>query len=303
MKRLLIIEDDKTIGNIYRQKFQLDGFEVALATDGETGLSAVQQTAPDVVVLDLMLPKLSGIEILKKMRAVEATRLVPVIVLTNAYLAGQVQEAWNAGANQCLVKACTTPRQVGEVVKKILAASGDSKAIIPGPEKASGHLASKPLSNPPPRATGTSPAIQSRPPIRFDHRADPASSEAGADSGLDLGRLLDFAENDAGKLHEMAELYYAQTESQIGQIRRELEQRRPSDARRLAMKGAVASGTLGLTRMENLLQGVSQCCTLEGLADAEKYLQQAADEMAGIRKFLADLTKALSKVNATPAPR
>src|SRR6185312_2995093 len=123
MKKMLIIEDDQIVGNIYRHKFQVEGFQVALATDGEAGLTAVKESKPDVVILDLMLPKLNGVEILKKMRAEPATKLIPVIVLSNAYLSSLVQEAWKAGANHCMIKASCTPRQLVELVNRTLSSS------------------------------------------------------------------------------------------------------------------------------------------------------------------------------------
>jgi DNA-binding response OmpR family regulator len=153
MKKMLIIEDDQIVGNIYRHKFQVEGFQVALATDGEAGLTAVKEFKPDVVILDLMLPKLNGVEILKKMRADAATKPIPVIVLSNAYLSSLVQEAWKAGANHCMIKASCTPRQLVELVNRTIAAS---TAVEPAPSKAaqvskSGQPAASPAASPQPR--------------------------------------------------------------------------------------------------------------------------------------------------------
>src|SRR5256884_9773416 len=130
MKKMLIVEDDQIVGNIYRHKFQVEGFQVSLATDGEAGAAAVKEINPDVVILDLMLPKLNGVEILKKMRAEPTTKSIPVIVLSNAYLGSLIQEAWKAGANHCMIKASCTPRQLIELVNKTIGASppGESPA-------------------------------------------------------------------------------------------------------------------------------------------------------------------------------
>jgi DNA-binding response OmpR family regulator len=150
MKKVLIIEDDKIVGNIYRHKFQVEGFQVALAEDGELGYKAVGEFQPDVVVLDLMLPKMNGVEILRKVRANPETATLPIIVLSNAYLSNLVQEAWNAGANQCLIKANCTPKQVLEVIHKIMAgaanppgaaAASPSAASAAGAATAAGHSA------------------------------------------------------------------------------------------------------------------------------------------------------------------
>jgi DNA-binding response OmpR family regulator len=126
MKRMLIIEDDQLVGSIYRHKFQSEGFEVELASDGEAGWNAVRTMQPDVVILDLMLPKLNGVEVLKRIRATPKWRELPVIVLSNAYLSNLIQDAWRAGADNCLVKANCTPKQLLEVVQKTLRSPGSS---------------------------------------------------------------------------------------------------------------------------------------------------------------------------------
>ena len=122
MKKMLIIEDDQIVGSIYLRKFQAEGFQVELAVDGESGLAATLKSKPDVVILDLMLPKLSGVEVLKKLRAEATTRDLPVVVLSNAYMSSLVQEAKQAGANYCVIKANCTPKQLAEIVNKTMGA-------------------------------------------------------------------------------------------------------------------------------------------------------------------------------------
>ena len=122
MKKMLIIEDDQIVGSIYVRKFQAEGFQVELAVDGESGLAATLKSKPDVVILDLMLPKLSGVEVLKKLRAEPSTRDLPVVVLSNAYMSSLVQEAKQAGANYCVIKANCTPKQLAEIVNKTVGA-------------------------------------------------------------------------------------------------------------------------------------------------------------------------------------
>ena len=120
MKKMLIIEDDQIVGNIYLRKFQVEGFRVELAVDGEAGLAATLKSRPDVVILDLMLPGLNGVEVLKRIRAEPTTRELPVVVLSNAYMSNLVQEAWKAGANYCMIKANCTPRQLVDIVNKTM---------------------------------------------------------------------------------------------------------------------------------------------------------------------------------------
>lgn len=124
MKKMLIIEDDQIVGAIYRHKCQAEGFQVELAGDGEAGWSAIQSFHPDVVILDLMLPKLNGVEILNRVRGSAQFKDLPVIVLSNAYLNTLVQDAWKAGANHCLIKANCSPKQLVEIVRKTLGTPG-----------------------------------------------------------------------------------------------------------------------------------------------------------------------------------
>ena len=139
MKKMLIIEDDQIVGSIYLRKFQVEGFQVELALDGEAGLAATLKSRPDVVILDLMLPRLNGVEVLKKLRAEPTTRDLPVVVLSNAYMSNLVQEAWRAGANYCVIKANCTPRQLVEIVNKTMGAvpaAPPAPTATPPPETA-----------------------------------------------------------------------------------------------------------------------------------------------------------------------
>src|SRR2546423_8869768 len=120
MKKILIVEDDQIVANIYRNKFSVDGFQVEIALDGQVGLELVRSFRPDAVILDLMLPKMTGVELMKKIRLEEDFQHLPVIVFSNTYLTNMVQEAWKAGATTCLSKANCTPKQVIEVVRNAI---------------------------------------------------------------------------------------------------------------------------------------------------------------------------------------
>ncbi len=119
MKRILIIEDDQLTAKIYRNKFYAEGFEVACATDGESGFELIHSFQPDVVVLDLMLPKLTGLELLEKIRSQPGSARLPVIVFSNSYLSNLVRQAWEAGATKCLSKANCEPKQLINVVRSL----------------------------------------------------------------------------------------------------------------------------------------------------------------------------------------
>lgn len=141
MKKLLIIEDDQIVANIYRNKFSVEGFQVEIAADGQAGLEMTKDFGPDVIVLDLLLPKVSGVEFLKQIRAEERFKRVPVIVFSNTYLSNMVQEAWKAGATKCLSKANCSPKHVVEVVRGALPAE---EAAHPTAAKAGAGVAAKP---------------------------------------------------------------------------------------------------------------------------------------------------------------
>jgi DNA-binding response OmpR family regulator len=124
MKKILIVEDDQIVANIYRNKFSVEGFQVEIALDGESGMEMMRSFRPDAIILDLMLPRLSGVEMMKKIRAEPDCQQLPVVVFSNTYLTNLVQEAWKAGATKCLSKANCTPKQVLSVLRSALAING-----------------------------------------------------------------------------------------------------------------------------------------------------------------------------------
>jgi DNA-binding response OmpR family regulator len=144
MKKVLIIEDDQIVANIYRNKFTVEGYQVEIALDGEAGLELIRNFRPDAVILDLMLPKITGVELMKRIRAEPDFEKLPLIVFSNTYLSNMVQEAWKAGATKCLSKANCTPRQVIEVVRSTTGGngspSGNSAAAQLQPASASGQV-------------------------------------------------------------------------------------------------------------------------------------------------------------------
>lgn len=121
MKKLLIIEDDRIIGNIYSKKFAGEGFDVEVAEDGQTGLERISGFRPDIVLLDLMLPKLNGLDILARVRANPEFARLPIIVFSNAYMTSVIDAAWKAGATTVLTKANTSPKKLTETIAELLA--------------------------------------------------------------------------------------------------------------------------------------------------------------------------------------
>lgn len=114
--KILMVEDDVSLAEMYQKKFTNDGYEVVLAYDGQEGLKKSAEVKPDLVLLDIMLPKLDGLALFKKMRGNPATFNTPVILLTNFGQEDLVFECFKLGAVDYLVKSDVTPQQV---VKKV----------------------------------------------------------------------------------------------------------------------------------------------------------------------------------------
>jgi CheY-like chemotaxis protein len=124
MKKVLIIEDNQIVANVYRNKLAVEGYLAEITTDGETGLKLMRTFKPDVIVLDLMLPKMTGVEVIRQIRSEREFSKVPVIVFSNTYLTNLIQEAWKAGATKCLSKANCSPTEVLDVVRHTIGESG-----------------------------------------------------------------------------------------------------------------------------------------------------------------------------------
>jgi CheY-like chemotaxis protein/HPt (histidine-containing phosphotransfer) domain-containing protein len=126
MKNILIIEDDQIVANVYRNKLAVEGYKVEVAGDGESGLRIMRTFQPQLIILDLMLPTISGVDVIKEIRNEPDFAKVPIIVFSNTYLTNLIQDAWRAGANKCLSKSSCTPKDVIEVVRHTI---GDSGAV------------------------------------------------------------------------------------------------------------------------------------------------------------------------------
>jgi DNA-binding response OmpR family regulator len=130
MKRILIVEDDSIITDVYSQKLRAEGFEVDVAVDGRAALGIFHDRRVDLVLLDLLLPEVSGVELLQKIRSEFGPSELPVLVFTNAYLGGIVQQAWEAGANQVIPKAGIKCSLVVAMIKNALANPPPSAAPL-----------------------------------------------------------------------------------------------------------------------------------------------------------------------------
>lgn len=123
MIKIAIIEDDPTISQMYRMKFESDGFEVRLAANGQIGVQVVEKFQPDIILLDLQMPEMDGTEALRHIRAKDWGKTIPVIVLTNLGEEEAPRELKKLGVHSYIVKANLTPRQVVEQVKSAIKAA------------------------------------------------------------------------------------------------------------------------------------------------------------------------------------
>jgi len=117
---ILIIEDDVFLADLYKTKFILEGFKVTVAYDGERGRDAAIKDCPDIILLDLVLPKINGFDILKEVKSNSKSKNIPVILLTNLSQKADVEKGLKLGADDYLIKAHFMPSEVVEKIKKLI---------------------------------------------------------------------------------------------------------------------------------------------------------------------------------------
>jgi DNA-binding response OmpR family regulator len=121
-QKVAIIEDDQTISQMYRFKFEAEGYQVDTAENGKLGLEMAEAVKPDIILLDLMMPEMTGDVMLEKLRATSWGKKIKVIILTNMGEQEIPASVRKLGVEAVILKADMTPRQVAELVKKHLAA-------------------------------------------------------------------------------------------------------------------------------------------------------------------------------------
>jgi DNA-binding response OmpR family regulator len=119
---VLLVEDDPSVLEMYRLKLELDGYRVNTALDGEDGLRKAGDLRPDIIFLDIRLPKIDGLEVLRKLRMDDRTREIPVIILSNYDEDDLVARGLRLGAHEYLIKARTTPTSLSEGIEDWLKA-------------------------------------------------------------------------------------------------------------------------------------------------------------------------------------
>lgn len=116
MKKILIVEDEDIILNLLQHKLAQEGYEATTARDGQEGLEKMKQTKPDLILLDIVLPKLGGFEVMEEMQKEPDLRSTPVIIISNSGQPVELEKAKELGAKDWLIKTEFDPKEVVEKV-------------------------------------------------------------------------------------------------------------------------------------------------------------------------------------------
>ncbi len=119
-KKVLLIEDDPFLQSMYANKFDLEGFLVVVAEDGPKGLRLAEKEKPDIILLDILLPRMDGYEVLQNLKANNKTKDIPVLLLTNLSQRNDIQRGIELGAVDYLIKAHFMPSEVVAKTKEVL---------------------------------------------------------------------------------------------------------------------------------------------------------------------------------------
>jgi len=118
--RVLIVDDDAFLSGIYATKLDIEGFEVITARDGEEGVKVAMKELPDLILMDVLMPKMDGFEALKQIKDDPTTKHIPVIMLTNLGQKEDVEKGLEIGAVDYLIKAHFVPAEAVDKIKKVL---------------------------------------------------------------------------------------------------------------------------------------------------------------------------------------
>ena len=120
-EKILIVEDDKSLREMYQLRLSLNGYDVLEASDGEEGLDVAIKEKPDLILLDIMMPKMSGMDVLDILKSTPETKDIPIVVLTALAEENVKAKGLVYGAEDFLIKSHIMPGQVVEKIEKVLA--------------------------------------------------------------------------------------------------------------------------------------------------------------------------------------
>lgn len=120
MAKVLIVEDDPLMSRMYQKTFSFAGYSIVMAVDGEEGVLKASTESPDIILLDIMMPKMNGIQALEKLKADPKTKNIPVVMLTNMAESKTAEESLTKGAAKYVIKSEYDPGQVVAMVEQLL---------------------------------------------------------------------------------------------------------------------------------------------------------------------------------------
>jgi DNA-binding response OmpR family regulator len=119
-KRILLVEDNPSLSKLYQIKLSMNGYEVIVVRDGQECLDAVEKYKIDAILLDIIIPKIDGFAVLKKLKSVPKTKEIPVILLTNLGQEEDMKKGKELGAQGYLIKSNFTPAEVAKKIEEVL---------------------------------------------------------------------------------------------------------------------------------------------------------------------------------------
>ncbi len=131
MKKIIIVEDEEILRNLLQKKLTAEGYSVEAAENGEEGLMKIRANRPDLILLDIIMPKMGGFEMLEEMQKDESIKGIPVVVVSNSGQPVEIDRAQKLGAKDWLVKTEFDPQ---EVIDKVVAQIGKGDIELPEEE-------------------------------------------------------------------------------------------------------------------------------------------------------------------------
>ncbi len=126
--KIVIVEDDTFLAQMYASKLKLEGYSVLTAGDGEKGVAMITRERPDLVLLDIVLPKMDGFAVLEAVRKNPETRNIPVLLLTNLSQKKDIERGLALGANDYLTKSHFVPTEVAEKIRRFIGGNDTDSA-------------------------------------------------------------------------------------------------------------------------------------------------------------------------------
>lgn len=120
MPKILIVEDDVFLSKMYSKKFQVAGYQVQIARDGIDALNKVKESKPDLVLMDILMPKLNGLEVLDKLKSDPETKSIPIVMATNLSTTDDAETALRKGAAKYIVKSEVTPSELVKIISSLI---------------------------------------------------------------------------------------------------------------------------------------------------------------------------------------